>query len=287
MKKKSKTPLPLRIIPTVFPWIERLFPSVANRFFAYLFFTPIGYPTPEKELKSEDFAEKFVLPVNGMRIQCYRWGDGSKTVLVAHGWAGRATQFRRFVKPFLKEGYQVIGFDGPAHGKSSGKSTNLNEFLSVIQTLNNRFTIEAMVAHSFGGVACLYAIAEGVPVKTLVNIASPTLADEIINTYLKAVGGSSKTGEAFKEFIIRKYGKPFAEYASMSFIKRVPADFNLLLVHDENDREVGLHHPAELIKVFPQAQLSKTSGLGHTRILKDNAVIREVVTFIRSHSSES
>ena len=259
---------------------------MANRFFAYLFFTPIGYPTPEQELKSEGFAEKFILTVEGIKIQCYRWGESTKTVLVVHGWAGRATQLRRFVKPFIKEGYQVVGFDGPAHGKSSGRSTNLNEFLSVIRALNNRFTIEAMVAHSFGGVACLYAIAEGVPVKTLVNIASPTIADEIIHTYLKALGGSAKTGEAFKQFVIRKYGKPFDAYASLSFIKRVPADFNLLLVHDENDREVGMDHPTELMRVFPQAQLSKTSGLGHTRILKENAVIREVVTFIRSHSSE-
>lgn len=268
--------------------MERLFPAIANRFFAYLFFTPIGYPTPEKELKSEDFAEKFVLSVDGIRIQCYRWGEGFKTVLIVHGWAGRATQLRRFVKPFLKEGYQIVGFDGPAHGRSSGKSTNLNEFLNVIRALHNRFkNIDGIIAHSFGGVASLYAISEGLPVRNLVTIASPTIADEIINTYLKALGGSAKTGQAFKKFVIRKYGRPFEEYSSQVFIKRVPADFNLLLVHDEDDQEVSMEHPHELIKIFPRAQLYKTSGLGHTRILRNDEVIRTVVTFIHSHSSES
>lgn len=268
--------------------MERLVPAVANRFFAYLFFTPIGYPTPEKELKSENFADKFTLTVDGIKIQCYRWGDGPKTVLVVHGWAGRATQFRRFVKPFIKEGYQVVGFDGPAHGRSTGKSTNLNEFLKVIRALNSRFgNIDGIIAHSFGGVASLYAVAEGLPVRNVVTIASPTIADEIINTYLKALGGSAKTGQAFKEFIIRKYGKPFQEFSSLAFIKHVPSDFNLLLVHDEDDREVSMDHPNELIKIFPRAELYKTSGLGHTRILRDNEVIRKVVTFIASHSSES
>jgi pimeloyl-ACP methyl ester carboxylesterase len=201
---------------------------------------------------------------------------------VVHGWAGRATQFRRFVKPFLKEGYQVVGFDGPAHGKSTGKSTNLNEFLTVIQALNEQFkNIDGIIAHSFGGVASIYAIAERLPVQNLVTIASPTIADEIINTYLKALGGSAKTGQAFKEYIVNKYGRPFEEYSSLAFIKRVPTDFNLLLVHDENDQEVSMDHPNELIKIFPRAQLYKTSGLGHTRILRDNEVIREVVTFIR------
>lgn len=277
----------LRVIPSVFPWMEKLMPPVANRFFTYLFFTPIGYSTPEKEQKAEKFAEKFILAIDEMKIQCYRWGNGPKTVLVIHGWAGRATQFRRFIKPFMKEGYQVVGFDGPAHGKSTGRSTNLNEFLKVIQALNKRFTtIEGIIAHSFGGVAGIYAIAEGLPVRNIVTIASPTIADEIINTYLRALGGSEKTGRAFKNWILRKYGKSFEEYSSLAFIKRVPAATNLLIVHDENDQEVSMDHPVELMKIFPRAALYKTSGLGHTRILRDNEVIKKVVTFIRSYSSE-
>lgn len=287
MKKKSKTPFALRIIPAVFPWLERLAQPLANRLFRFLFFTPIGYPTPEKEAKAETFAKKFVIGVGKMRIQCYQWGNAPKTVLVIHGWAGRATQFRRFVKPLLAKGFQVIGFDGPAHGKSSGTSTHLNEFLVVIFELQTRFNIRSIIAHSFGGVASLYAIAEGLPVKTLITIASPTIADQIINTYLKALGGSARTGQAFKEFIRRKYGKPFEEYSSLAFVKRLPTDLNLLLVHDENDLEVSMDHPDELIKIFPQARLLKTEGLGHTRILRDNLVIREVVTFICLHSSDS
>lgn len=287
LKKKSKTPCALRLIPALFPWVERLAPAAANRFFAYLFFRPIGYPTPEKELKSETFAEKFILSVEGKTIQCYQWGKAPKTILVVHGWAGRATQFRRFVKPLLEKGYQVVGFDGPAHGKSSGKSTHINEFLTVIRALEKRLKkIDGIVAHSFGGVASLYAIAEGLSVSTLVNIASPTIADEIINTSLRTIGGSPKTGRAFKEFILRKYGRPFEEFSALSFIKHVPSDFNLLLIHDEDDQEVKMAQADALLKVFPGAKIFKTSGLGHTRILRDNEVIRQAVTFIGQHSSE-
>jgi pimeloyl-ACP methyl ester carboxylesterase len=287
VKKTVKTPLALRVIPAVFPWLERLAPFLANRFFRYLFFTPISYPIPDKERKAEKFSENFVLSVGDMKIQCYRWGESKKTILVVHGWAGRATQFRRFVKPVLAEGYQVVGFDGPAHGKSSGWSTNLNEFLQVIQELRKQFDIQAIIAHSFGGVASLYAIAEGLPVKTLVTIASPTIADEIVNTYLRAIGASAKTGEAFKKYILGKYGKPFEAYSSLAFIRQVPENLELLLAYDTDDIEVSMKHPQELMKVFPKARLLQTSGLGHTRILRDNSLIREVVTFIRLHSSES
>ncbi len=287
MKKKSKTPFVLRIVPAVFPWLERLAQPLANRLFRFLFFTPIGYPTPEKETKAETFASTFVIQVGNMRIQCYRWGKAPKTVLVVHGWAGRATQFRRFVKPLLAEGYQVVGFDGPAHGKSSGTRTHLNEFLVVIFELQTRFNIQSIIAHSFGGVSSLYAIAEGLPIKTLITIASPTIADEIVNTYLRAIGASAKTGKNFKDYILKKYGKPFEEYSSLAFIKKVPAELDLLLVYDENDAEVSMKHPEALLKLFPQAELLKTSGLGHTRILRDNSVVRQVVTFICLHSSDS
>src|SRR6478609_3285837 len=149
VKKKNKTPFLLKIIPTIFPWMEKFAPWLANRFFIYLFFTPLQYKTPEKELKAESFSEKFVVNVQGKKIQCYRWGNSTRTLLVVHGWAGRATQFRRFVKPFVKSGYQVVGFDGPGHGKSDGKKTTLDEFERAIQeVVANVGNVKAIIAHS-------------------------------------------------------------------------------------------------------------------------------------------
>lgn len=288
MKTKTKTPLALRAIPAVFPWIERVLPGLANRFFIHLFFTPIAYTVPDKEKKAESFAEKFTLDVADRKIQCYKWGNSTKTVLAVHGWAGRGTQFRRFVKPFITAGYQFIAFDGPAHGKSQGRSTDLDQFKAVIETLVAKTgTVSAIVAHSFGGVASLYALSKGLPVKKLVNIASPTIGDEIINTYRRAIGASVKTGEAFKQYVIKKSGKSFDEFSALEIVKNVPAHLNLLLVHDLEDKEVAISHPQELVKRFPGAKLHQTSGLGHTRILKDSAVIAVIVTFVTSDSSDS
>jgi pimeloyl-ACP methyl ester carboxylesterase len=288
LKKKDNTPLLLRIIPTVFPWIEKNLPSIANRFFVYIFFTPLRYRATDKEKKAETFAEKFTMDVEGKKIQCYRWGHGDKIVLVVHGWAGRATQFRRLVKPLNQAGYQVVGFDGPAHGQSEGRNTNIWEFRKVIEQLVNQLgKVHALITHSFGGAAALYAVANGVPVNTVINIASPTISDEVINTYLRAIGGSAKTGEAFKKYMLKKTGKPFSELSALESINRVPPDFHLLLVHDEDDKDVSIEHPKELLKRFPRAQLLQTSGLGHTRILKDDNVIAGIVTFLSRHSSNS
>lgn len=287
-KQRSKVPFLLRIIPVVFPWLEKFVPALANRFFVYIFFTPVRYNVPEKEKKAESFSTKFALNISGKRIQFYQWGNSTKTVLVVHGWAGRATQFRRFVKPLTKAGYQVIGFDGPAHGQSEGRSTNLDEFEQVLQAIVSKTgSVTAIIAHSFGGAASLYALTKKLPVPTLINIASPTIGNEIINTYLRTIGGSLKTGETFKQYVFKKTGKTFNEYSALEFIKHVPANLSLLLVHDADDKEVSIAHPMELVKLFPQATLHRTTGLGHTRILKDNQVIQSTVTFIDRHSSKT
>ena len=251
-----------------------------------LFFTPIGYKTPEKERNAEKFAQLFSIEVKGIKIQCYAWGTADKTVLLIHGWAGRATQFRRFIKPLLKAGYKVIGFDGPAHGKSGGRTTTFREFEDALKSIYARTgQPEAIIAHSYGGSAALYAAMNGLSVPKLINIASPTIGDEIVNTYLKAIGGSQKTKEYFYRFIQAKYGKPFHEFSALHFVRHLPQKVDLLLIHDEDDKEVSMQHPLQLLAAYPSAQLFKTSGLGHTRILKDDDVIRKCVTFITDQPS--
>jgi pimeloyl-ACP methyl ester carboxylesterase len=265
-----------------FPKLERISTRLSGWYFEKIFFTPFRYKTPEKELEAEAMAKLFSVTSAGKKVQCYQWGDESKPyVLVVHGWAGRSTQFRRFIPQFNEAGYRIIGFDGPAHGKSEGKRTSIAEFEEVMKEISAiKGNPEAIIAHSFGGGASLYAISKGLPVKKLINIASPTIADRIIQSYLKAIGGSWKTGENFKKLIQKRHGKSFEEFTALNLIKQVPQDLKLMLVHDEQDKEVDISHVYELISVFPSARLLKTKGLGHNRILKDDSVIAECLSFV-------
>ncbi|MFN3840364.1 MAG: alpha/beta hydrolase [Cyclobacteriaceae bacterium] len=280
-KKKDKTPPALKVIRWVYPKLENVFPFLAYRLFVYIFFSPLRYKPTPKEIKAESFSKKFTLSAAGKKIQCYRWGDFSKYVLVVHGWAGRATQFRRFVKPLNAAGYSVLGFDGPAHGKSEGRSTDILEYEVVLNTLFKQQGIpDAIIAHSFGGAAVIFAAAHGLPVKKLVNMASPSIGDEIIDTYLRAINGSEKTKQFFKKYVLQKTGKPFDAFTASYKIKEVKQPMELLLVHDEDDKDVSINHPLVIQKAYPRAQLLRTMGLGHTRLLKDNEVIRQIVTFV-------
>lgn len=275
----------LKVIRWVFPRVERFAPSLAHRYFIKIFFTPLRYRVPEKEIKAETFSEMFTVAAAGKKIQCYKWGT-SKPVLVIHGWGGRAMQFRRFVKPLTAAGFSVVGFDGPGHGKSEGKQTNILEFEEAVRRICEKAGQPvAIIAHSFGGGVALFSVMKGLAVQKVINIASPVIGDEIINTYLKAINGSPATGEYFKRYMIKTYGKSFDEFTSSHFVKNLPGPVDVLLIHDEGDKEVILKHAEVLISLYPTARLIKTRGLGHTRILKDDLVIQQAVTFITKGTS--
>jgi len=285
LKKKDQYPLPLKIARWLFPKLEAYAPGLAHWYFEKIFFTPLHYPVPEKEKKAETFATRFTVTASGKTVQCYSWGEG-KPVLLIHGWAGRATQFRRFIKPLMAAGYKAVAFDGPAHGQSEGKRTNLDEFEAAIRAVYAKIgEPAAVIAHSFGGGAALFSAMHGVPIKKLVMIASPSVGDEIINTYLRTINGSKPTGEYFKKFVLQTTGKPFDEYTSQHFVTQLQAPIDLLLVYDEEDREVPMVHASTLMKLYPSAMLIRTKGLGHTRILKDDHVIAACVTFVRNGAS--
>lgn len=281
-RKKDNTPYILRVVRVLFPILERVAPFLSDRIFRMVFYVPLRYPTPDREKEVEREGVAFSLSVAGKTIRGNQWGDPSHPyILLVHGWAGRATQFRKFIPVLIARGYRVIGPNGPAHGNSEGRVTSIPEFEGMFKAIFLKFGEPAgVITHSFGGAAMLYSIMNGLPVKKLVNIASPSIGDEILKTFLRAINGSWTSAERFKKYVIRRTGKPFDEFTALYAVKRLPHPIDLMVVNDEQDTDVVFRSAEELTKAYPSAKLMRTTGLGHNRILKDEQVIKSVVDFI-------
>lgn len=280
-EKKVKVPITLRIVRWWFPKLEKYASPLALRLFVQLFFTPLHYGFPSKEMEWIKKSKRSSFNINGKKIEIYSWGEEDRPfILFIHGWAGRATQFYNFFPPFMAARYRVVAVDGPAHGKSEGKQTNILEFEEMLKKLVDRYGKPVgVIAHSFGGVAMLMAIANGLSIDKLINIGTPSIGDKIIQTFLKAVNGNWSTAEKFKRYMIKKYGRSFDEFSGQYFIPQIKT-LDLLLIHDENDKDVSIEHAERIKELYPRAQLYRTTGLGHTRILKDEDVIRTSLRFI-------
>lgn len=282
-QKKNKTPLAIRFVSWIFPKLERIAPSLANRYFIYIFFTPFHYKEPEKEKEFLSSATWFHLTMYSKRVQCYRWGNAGPRVMCVHGWAGRAGQFREMVPALVKAGFQVYAFDGPAHGRSEGKQTNMIDFGWVMQRLvENEGEFSGIIGHSFGGIAAMYAIAHGLNIPRLITISSPTLPGQVLDNYRAAINATEKVIGALNNYHQKKFGKNFEQFSGIYSVTTLMKPLGLLLVQDENDPEVAVDNATEVKTIYPAANILLTRGLGHTRILRDEEVIKTCVKFLRS-----
>jgi alpha-beta hydrolase superfamily lysophospholipase len=69
---------------------------------------------------------RFDLPHGFLRV--FHWGESGPLVLLAHGWSSCAARLVDFVEPLMSAGFQVVGFDAPGHGASSGFRSDLPRY---------------------------------------------------------------------------------------------------------------------------------------------------------------
>ena len=53
----------------------------------------------------------------------------------------------------------------------------------------------------------------------------------------------------------------------------------MLITHDRGDRLVPVRHALQIKKNYPRGELFLTEGLGHSRLLQDNALLAKILHF--------
>ena len=219
----------------------------------------------------------------GVAVDTYEWGHGARTVVLAHGWNGRASQFAVLVRELVAEGCRVVAFDAPAHGSSEGRRTYLVDWLDVFTALQDRHgAFDAMVGHSFGGLAALVAVAGGTDAARVVTIAAPADADLLLRQFQGMLGYSDAVAERMRERFASRYfaGEP-DPFAWLSSVRRpLPAGVALLVAHDHGDRVVPFAEAGRVADANPGLRLLATRGLGHNRILVADAVLDAVLEHV-------
>jgi pimeloyl-ACP methyl ester carboxylesterase len=278
-RKKQAPPDRLKYIRWVFPKLERISPFLAKKLAIRLFFSPLRFSEPERHRKFRETGKQMETQIGGKKVIYYLWGETGKPVIFAHGWMGRATQFQKFIIRFQEAGFLPIAFDGPAHGLSEGKSTDLHEFAETIGYLTQEFGPSHYVGHSFGGVAGVFAKSHGHELLSLITIGSPTVGEYIVEEFCNRINASEKIGNHFHNYVLEKYGRPFSAASIKEMASKMEA-FPFLMIHDVEDEEVPLRHAEENQLRNPWIELEKTNGLGHYKILKNKDVVEVALNFI-------
>ena len=287
--KNKKSLTPSLIIPKTVSYfaktLELISSKLASFFGIRLFITPVNFPIPKREqymLKSAQ-KKRLQIPEIKKEIEILSYGYSKKKVLLVHGWSGRSTQLFAFADKLLENGYMVISFDGPAHGKSTGRTTMMPEFLKTIEKINTTFgPFEAAIGHSFGATSLYNAAATFLGIKTFIAIGSGDRISDIISNFAKNLYLNEKSAKKIQLGLEKKWMIHVDDFSSSTVAKKIKIP--VLVVHDIIDGDVPVSCAFRIRQNLEKGSLLITNGLGHTKILRNNEVVHKSIKFIIQHT---
>jgi len=286
-KQKKGQPVQVLLTPDYILFTGRLLskisPFLASRYAAWLFLKPFRYKLPEREKELDKMMdhEKLIVPAIERDIVVYKnfSAKSGKRVLLAHGWSGRGTQMPDIAIALIKNGYEVISFDAPAHGRSSGKMSMMPYFIDAIKFLEQKYgPFYAAIGHSLGGMSLLKAVKDGVDMQKLVIIGTANSVTNITKEFAQNMQLGQKVAGIMKSYFDNKFGEDMDNLSGAYSAKEV--NIPTLVVHDEDDVDVDVSSAQEINNSLKKGELFITKSLGHRKILGDPTVINKITTFI-------
>lgn len=269
-------------IPAAMATLSRVSPRLAGSI-AHTLWWQLGKPAAVRpsDKPVHDAAERAELIVDGNRVATYSWGTGPRVILLVHGWRSRASRFAPLIEQLTAPDRTIIAFDAPGNGDSGGSRTHVFQYVDAIRQLGERHgEFEAIVGHSFGVLSSFIAVRKGTRAKRIVGIAGMYNLDQLVTSFSEQLGVTAQA----ERHLRRKIGRTFDERVWREVVAELePTDIRVpvLLVHDEGDRQVPFSQATLIADAHtgPVERLD-TSGLGHSRILADPAVVSRVARFV-------
>lgn len=276
-------PIPgLRALGLLIGILGRIRPSWAAAVLLFLFSLPGRKARHFREDELLRSARRGMLPIGSGRIRTYTWGQGSRAILLLHGWQSRGTALRYFVPSLLEAGFRVVAMDAPGHGESSGFRMTLPTYAAAILAVERaEGPFDGAITHSFGGRALTYAIGfleHPWSIRNMVMLAAPGSLVRIFQEFFERIHASAAVITATRALATKMLGRPVEESEIYHMAPRL--NVRLMLVHDEQDEVVPIAEAERISAAFPGSRLLRTRGHGHYRLAKDPEVWASVRDFL-------
>lgn len=278
-----KYPPILKLVQLGFNTLGRLFPKKAAKIAFELFSTP---RTRAKHKVSDpvlESARMFEFLYGKQILKGYEWGRGTQTILLVHGWESRGTALRTFVPTLVNMGYRVMAFDGPAHGNSDGKTTNLIHFAGAVRAaIRQAGDVHGIITHSFGGASTVFALAHiepSIAIEKLVLIAVPDSIHKVLDGVAETFKLPNSIKKIFFKQVENRLKKSLEEVNVSLSYNKLPIKESLI-VHDLTDQVVLFQNAENIYKRWDNVTLLVSEGYGHYRLMKNPDLIARVAAFM-------
>jgi pimeloyl-ACP methyl ester carboxylesterase len=271
----------LRLLRTGFQFLGTIAPKLTGRIALNMFLTPRKRPISSSAQQTMSQAEQRTIAHGSRQLATWVWENDGPTVLLVHGWESNASGMRGFVRPLLRQGFRVIAFDAPAHGRSSGRQTNFIDYSGAIETIIKTMgPVKFIVAHSFGASATLFTLSRlpNLGVERVVSLGAPSRLNEMVDIWTSFLQMPLLAAEQMRRRLVDRVGLPVEWLAVETAVAQLTVPG--LIVHDQNDTIVPYSNAQAIHKQWSTSTLITTTGLDHRGVLQDREVLRQVVDFL-------
>jgi pimeloyl-ACP methyl ester carboxylesterase len=212
-----------------------------------------------------------MIGAEGSQISTWRLeGDvlGGPAALLVHGWEDDNSLWTPLVAMLQARGKAVVAMDLPGHGYSQGDACNLAlSTQAILAAYNAVGPIDAIISHSFGGVALAGALMAGLDVKNVVLISPPTHQAGQYERSWRRHGVS-------EDLIAAALALGHAEDIFFDMEKLVPRfTAEALFIHSLDDQQCPAADARRAAAAWPRAKFWPVDDLGHRALVKDDEVV--------------
>lgn len=239
-------------------------------------------PVKENELAALKLAQTRLIG-SQTKIKLWIWGQGP-TVLLVHGWGGRAAQMAPLAMGLAAVGFQAVAFDLSGHGESTEPVASWGNFFRDIAEVSYALgALFAFVGHSAGGLALMASrqIAH-IQAQRHVCICAPAYPHPPVQAIDKQLNPGVALLNRYRDLLAQQF------HSSWPALERgeafAGAGQETLLIYDHSDRYIP-HAEGDRIKSWcPATILVKTDGHGHSRILSSQQLSQLVTDFLKKEN---
>ena len=265
--------------------VATLSPALAGRLALRSFFvTAPRIPVRDDDSITHQAARRTTVLARGRDLTGYAWGSGDRTVLLVHGWRGRASQLAPLVRELVAEGFQVVSFDAPSHGTSPGGPADIRDWVAATEALQRAHgPFHAVVGHSLGALAALTAARSTVPTRRVAVVSGVGHPDPFLTEFARDLDLDAPTLAHVEARFLARLGEDQASASARydAVAHPLPAGTELLVVHDRGDRRMPDLDARRLHGAHgDRSRLVLTSGFGHTKVLASDLALDTLTAFV-------
>lgn len=226
-----------------------------------------------------DIAKDKVHHVADYQIQAYHWIGNGPTVVLVHGWESNVWRWHKLIAKLQQADFNIIAFDAPAHGYSSGKLFHVPLYAEVLEKIIQYYRPQHLVGHSVGGMTALFHeyYYPGAAIDKIVTIGAPSEFHEIMAQYQAILGLNAKVMQAMDNHLFSRFGFHIREVSSARYVKTNTKKG--VLFHDRSDNIAPYHASESVNAAWKGSRLFSTDGLGHS--MHQDEVNDQLIAFLK------